>query len=296
MSIRGPARTAVVGIAVVAVLGGSVAPGQSADPLRVLQLNLCDSGMAGCHTGRAVAVAAEVVRTELPDVVTLNEVCRDGVDTLARTLDAHRDGRVVWAFQPALNRRTGTPFRCLGSGQPFGNGIIVRLPAGQDYRTYGGTHPSQDARDSEDRAWVCVAAVDGPLACTTHLANTSVDVALAQCGHLVDTVIPSVRADRLGVVLAGDFNLPPGGLASCLPRGYRHVSDDGLQEVVVSGDITLGPRRLIDLAGATDHPGLLVSLVALPALRGVAVMPGRPTTNSTVDGIRTGARTGRTKG
>ena len=56
-------------------------PGPS---LRVLQLNLCDSGLAGCYTGRAVRAAAEVVRGERPDVVTLNEVCRDDVSRTAR--------------------------------------------------------------------------------------------------------------------------------------------------------------------------------------------------------------------
>jgi hypothetical protein len=258
------AVVAAVGIAATVALAGSVAPVAPAGPIRVLQLNLCDSGMAACYTNRAVSVAAAVIRAELPDVVALNESCRDGVSALAETLDAHRDGRVVWAFQPALNRRTGAPFRCLGSGQPFGNGIIVHLSAGQDFRQYGGTHPDQDARDSEDRAWVCIAVVGGPLACATHLAHSNAEVALAQCGYLVETVVPSVSATRVGVVLAGDLNVPADRVPSCLPPGYHHVGDDGLQHIIVSPDVTVGSRRLIDLAGATDHPGLLVTVLLSP--------------------------------
>src|SRR6476469_4016321 len=40
--------------------------------VRVLQMNLCNSGLAGCYTGRAVATAVEVIRAQAPDVVTLN--------------------------------------------------------------------------------------------------------------------------------------------------------------------------------------------------------------------------------
>jgi hypothetical protein len=222
-------------------------------------MNLCGSGMAPCYTTRSVAVAAAVIRAERPDVVTLNEVCRDGVGILAQTLEAQRGGQVVWAFQPALNRLTGAPFLCRGSGQPFGNGMVVHL-SGQGIRTYGGAHVFQDPRDSEDRSWACIAIVGGPLACTTHLANTSIDVALAQCGYLFDTVIPSIGGYQAGIMLAGDLNLPPGAVRSCVPSGYRHVGDGGLQQVIVSGDVAVSTSRRIDMAGATDHPALLVTM------------------------------------
>jgi len=253
------AALALVGSVAAAVLTGSGTVAPLADSIRVLQLNLCDSGMAPCYTTRSVAAAAAVIRAERPDVVTLNEVCRDGVISLAQTLEARRGGRVVWAFQPALDRTTGTPYVCRGSRQPFGNGIVVHL-SGQDFRTYGGTHVFQDPGDSEDRSWVCIAIGGGPLACTTHLANTSVEVALAQCGYLFATVIPSTNGYQGGVVLAGDLNLPLDAVRSCVPSGYRHLGDGGLQQVIVSGYRAVGTRRQIDMGGATDHPALLVTL------------------------------------
>ncbi|MFG1869658.1 hypothetical protein [Micromonospora arborensis] len=50
--------------------------------LRVLQMNLCNSGRAGCYTGRSLTRAAEVISAEAPDLVTLNEICQDDVTAL----------------------------------------------------------------------------------------------------------------------------------------------------------------------------------------------------------------------
>jgi hypothetical protein len=56
--------------------------------VRVLQMNLCDSGHAHCYTGRSVAEAGEVIRAEVPDVVTVNEVCQDASPSARRTCPA----------------------------------------------------------------------------------------------------------------------------------------------------------------------------------------------------------------
>ena len=82
-------------------------PGAS---LRLLQMNLCGSGAAGCYTGRSVLEASAVIRAQAPDVVTVNEVCRDDVATLERTLAAtgrERRGRVgvPGGVGPAHRRR-----------------------------------------------------------------------------------------------------------------------------------------------------------------------------------------------
>src|SRR5262245_25680133 len=53
--------------------------GVPAEPVRVLQLNLCGSGIAACYTGRSTAEAAAVIRAQTPDLVTLNEICQDDV-------------------------------------------------------------------------------------------------------------------------------------------------------------------------------------------------------------------------
>ena len=127
----------LVGCAVLASGSGSAglsrgepgAPGGVADTqVRVLQMNLCDSGLAGCYTGRSVTAAAAVIRDQAPDLVTLNEVCRDDVSILERALaGSDQVGVTASAFQPARDRRTGASFRCR-DGQPYGIGLVVRLP------------------------------------------------------------------------------------------------------------------------------------------------------------------------
>ena len=89
------------------------------DDVRVLQMNLCNSGLAGCYTGRAVATAADVIRAQAPDVVTLNEVCRSD----AAVLD--RRGTAPPAFRPVPDRRTGGATRCR-NGEPYGIAILTR--------------------------------------------------------------------------------------------------------------------------------------------------------------------------
>ncbi|MEH0934693.1 endonuclease/exonuclease/phosphatase family protein [Micromonospora psammae] len=245
--------------------GSSVAGTTGSTPLRVLQMNLCNSGLAGCYTGRSVPEAARVIRAEAPDLVTLNEVCRDDVSTLERTMaDVHRDGTVVAAFEAVGDRRTGRALRCR-NGQPFGVGLVVHIPAPyRGHAVHGGLHPTQDLADPEERAWLCVDATV-VRACTTHLANTSPAVALAQCVHLLGTVVPALRlnAPRQPTVLGGDLNLRHGGspdVRSCVPSGFLRVDDGAVQQVVATADVVVRSRRSIGMGGTTDHPSFLVTL------------------------------------
>jgi hypothetical protein len=264
-SYRGLRRSVAVVACLVcaaALLTGSPAAGKvRGTPLRVLQMNLCDSGIARCYTGRSVPEAAAVIRAEAPDLVTLNEVCADDVYVLDRALaGVHPGGTVVSAFQAAADRRTAGAFRCR-NGQPYGIGLVAHLPVPSGgYPTYRGIYPIQDSRDPEERAWLCLWASTYFYACTTHLASTSPTVALAQCRYLLDKVIPRVPAPA---VLAGDLNLRYGGVPdvrSCLPSGYLRMDDGAVQHVVATPDFTAGSSRSIDMDGATDHPGLLVTL------------------------------------
>ena len=216
------------------------------DVVRVLQMNLCDSGHAHCYTGRSVAEASDVIRAEGPDVVTVNEVCQDDVAALEAVLtgsDGAGDGGsgrgvVVSAFQAAWDRRTGAAIRCR-NGRPYGIALVARLAATpRGYDAVGGAYPMQDAGSPELRAWVCLgprAAGSRPLrspdpgpidagpndpdpngaaptpvaVCTTHLASGSPAVARAQCAYLLATAIPAVRAlaGSAPVILGGDLNL-----------------------------------------------------------------------------------------
>ena len=156
--------------------------------VRVLQMNLCNSGLAGCYTGRAVATAVEVIRAQTPDVVTLNEVCRADVAVLERALGAGTS-----AFRPAMDRRTGEAVRCV-DGEPYGIAVLTRRPA---TLTTGGIYPTQNPADTEQRAWLCLDTT-AFAACTTHLDNGDAAVARAQCDYLHVVVSPqfSITAER----------------------------------------------------------------------------------------------------
>ena len=258
----------VVGLLLVAVLLGGCAVTRPAErvELRVLQMNLCNSGMAtGCYTGRAVTRAAEVIRVEAPDVVTLNEVCSDDVDILEQVMTQVHAGRVVAAFQPARNGRTGEPYRCL-NGQRYGVGVLAHIAAPyRGHTVHHGFYPAQDPADPEQRAWLCLDATGAYHACTTHLAYTSAELALAQCAHLLGVAVPQVqaRSNHQPTVVSGDLNLRHGGspdVRSCVPADYRHRHDGGVQQVMVTADSSVESDRTIGMDRTTDHAAFLVTL------------------------------------
>ncbi|MEU5781486.1 endonuclease/exonuclease/phosphatase family protein [Micromonospora lupini] len=235
--------------------------------VRVLQMNLCNSGRAGCYTGRALTTAAKVIRAERPDLVTLNEICRDDVPILEAVFAAtHRGAAVVSAFQAAGDRPSGADTRCR-NGQAYGIGLLTRLATAHSrYAVHGGIHPTQDVADPEERPWLCVHVGGALNACTTHLAATSHAVALAQCGHLLDEILPAVRRSSgyAPTVLSGDLNLRLGDdpdVRSCTPPGYPRVGDGAVQHILTSADIMLCCARSVGMGGATDHPALLATLV-----------------------------------
>jgi hypothetical protein len=261
----------VIGLTTAASSPGTPMPfgGAAATRVRVLQMNLCNSGFAGCYTGRSVTTAAALIRAEAPDVVTLNEVCQNDMALLEKALAAgDHTGSGLSAtesvFQPALDRRTGAAFRC-DNGQPYGIGLLTRRPSGSaPLISTSGIYPAQDTRDPEERAWVCADAA-GVEACTTHLANSDATVAEAQCRYLFGTVIPGVRArgGPADAVLGGDLNLQVGGspdLRSCVPDADRRADDGGVQNVVVTSEFGIASHRAIAMDGTTDHPGLLVTV------------------------------------
>jgi endonuclease/exonuclease/phosphatase family metal-dependent hydrolase len=251
----------------VAVTPPSASSSAGAAPVRVLQLNLCNSGIAGCFTGRSTAVAAAAIRAGRPDLVTLNEVCRDDVAVLERALaEVVPGGGVSSAFQPARNGRNGEPYRCR-NGDQYGIGLVSRWPPVPGSSAGGGIFPAQDPDDPEERAWLCrdVAATPEVAVCTTHLAYTKREVAGAQCRYLFGTVVAEMRARDgvVPVVLGGDLNLGNGDspdLKACLPAGSALVDDGGPQHVIATPEYVVDDSRRIDLLGSTDHPGLLVTL------------------------------------
>ncbi|MBM0234216.1 endonuclease/exonuclease/phosphatase family protein [Micromonospora sp. STR1_7] len=264
-------RALVVGwLAAAGVPAGSpVAEAPAPTTLRVLQLNLCNSGRASCYTGRSLTRAAEVIRAERPDLITLNEICQDDVPALLGVFTAvHNGARVVSAFQAAGDRPSGADTRCR-DGQPYGIGLLTRLAADSRYAVHSGLHPTQDVADPEERPWLCV-HVDGAVhACTTHLAATSRAVALTQCAHLLGEILPAIRRSTgyTPTVLSGDLNLRLGddpAVRSCEPPGYLRAGDGAVQHVLVTNDLALCCARSVTMGGTTDHPALLATLTIDP--------------------------------
>jgi endonuclease/exonuclease/phosphatase family metal-dependent hydrolase len=237
--------------------------------LRVLQVNLCNSGRADCYSGgRAVSLAATLISHHRPEMVSLNEICREDVDILRQAMSTAFDGAVVAsAFKSAEDGPTRTPVRCR-NGQEFGDGVLaVVASTARGYSVHSGVYPMQDPDDVEERVWVCLDLASQFSACTTHAASTSPTVALAQCRYLLTSAVRMMRGhDDRGdpIIVGGDLNIEAGGSPSpqaCLPHGYQRADDGALQYVVASPGIAVRSRSVIDVHGATDHPGLLVELV-----------------------------------
>jgi endonuclease/exonuclease/phosphatase family metal-dependent hydrolase len=239
------------------------ASGASSGSLRVLQMNLCNSGEASCYTGgRSIDEAGALMRgAARPDLVTLNEVCRgDVTGRLSRVMaDLWPYDDIVYLFAPALNA-AGGPYRCQ-NGDGFGNGLLARVPAGQltvldtRYGLY-----AQQATDIERRTFGCVYLAPRYTACVTHLENLSPAVALAQCTTLMSGVIATLRGAwgaATPVLVAGDMNLA-GGVSACVPADFRQV-DDGVVQHVLGGAGIQFPRVDRYPMKQTDHDALLAT-------------------------------------
>jgi endonuclease/exonuclease/phosphatase family metal-dependent hydrolase len=240
--------------------GVPVAP--AGGPIRVVQLNLCNSGFAPCYTGgRSVPEAVTLVAAQHPDVLTLNEICRaDAERALTGAMVRAWPGEWVFAaFQPAGDAQRHAPLRCR-NGDEYGVAVLGHAPASgwSGAVARGGNYPMQDARSTEQRAWVCLQAVGRYRACTTHLAAGSGTVALAQCRHLLDIAV----RDGGPLVVAGDLNLARGGapdVRDCVPPGWSAAGDGDVQHVLTTGDFAAGSTRGIPLR-QTDHPAWLLDV------------------------------------
>jgi hypothetical protein len=232
--------------------GGSSDSGLSGTELRVLQLNLCHSGVAGCFTGDAVMTrAVAVIAAVQPGLVTLNEVCRADLPWLAG-----QTGAVDHRFTPAL-KADDTPVKCT-NGDDYGNGLLAWFPAEWDAPVTG-VYAAQSSM-TERRVWICM-GYTGFVGCTTHL-STAGETALAQCMDVVGGPLATAAAGG-PAVLAGDWNLKYKGdpdAQDCVPGGFYRKGDGSVQHVIASDDLAFLETIVIDMDGTTDHPGLEVRL------------------------------------
>ncbi|HEV2783025.1 MAG TPA: endonuclease/exonuclease/phosphatase family protein [Actinophytocola sp.] len=221
------------------------------NPVRILQLNLCHSGIMDCYTGDAVmARARSVIASTGPQVLSVNEACADDVEPLRQSMGPAR------AVFVAAERPDGTPVTCT-NGQHFGNLIMVaEALAGSVGVT--GRFVDQDT-GNEMRVWACLPA--GVLtACTTHLSSHSGATALAQCHELMDRA--AGYATTAPTVVAGDMNMRYRGtpnVQDCNRPGFYRKGDGSVQHVFATTTFTFVSGTKISMLGTTDHPAWLVT-------------------------------------
>lgn len=247
---------------------GPVGVAPAAD-VRELQVNLCNSGQAGCyHDGRSPAEAAGVITRYAPDVVTLDEICdRDVTDPRAplrhamAQVAAERGDTAVFAyFAPALSPVTHQAYHCV-NGELYGIGILGRGPvprAPAKHYLYRG----QTTRRGEERVAVCATVGTGYDVCATHLSARRGPVALSQCRQLLRPGGYAARfraGDERPMIVGGDFNLLDPAIRACAPPTWSSTGDGDVQHVLTTAAAHITATRRITLHD-TDHPGLLVDL------------------------------------
>jgi endonuclease/exonuclease/phosphatase family metal-dependent hydrolase len=258
---------AIAASAVVVASSVAAVPARAAATFVVLQMNLCNSGMAvtSCYSfGKAVDEAVAKIHRYPPDLVTLQEVCRDDVyardgwGKLARAMaDLYGSGHVSVDFVPAFNRDTNDMYRCV-DGALYGVAMIHRSNGSSrsnGLASHSGWYGSQDSSE-EVRAWTCTTVVTGRLTgCTTHL-STDPGVAVRQCHELMSILAsPWVMPE---VIVAGDFNLTSESgkqhnVRDCAPASYDRRSDSALQQVFFTRNIEW-VQGTYEAMRWTDHP------------------------------------------
>jgi endonuclease/exonuclease/phosphatase family metal-dependent hydrolase len=253
---------AVIAASAVAVASSvGAVPARAVTTFVVLQMNLCNSGMAvaSCYSfGRAVDEAAATIRRHPPDLVTLQEVCRDdlyagdGWGRLAQAMaELYGSEHIAVDFAAAWNRDTTDWYRCV-NGEQFGV-AVMHHDNGRDFDN--GWYSSQDSSD-EMRAWACATVIERRLTgCTTHL-STDPDVAMRQCHELMSVLV--TRPVTAEVIVAGDFNLvsapgKPFDVQDCALANYDRRSDNAVQQVFFTRNIQW-VRGAHEAMRWTDHP------------------------------------------
>lgn len=241
----------------------------AASPFRALQLNLCNSGYAGCYAdGQSIPEGFAVIRQVTPDVVTLNEICEEDVSSeLFRAMrETWPNDYVFWVFAPAASRGSGGPITCT-NGTRYGVGILGHVPAGiWAGFEFAGDRLSNQSEDNEQRAWACAYAAQNYDVCVTHLENDNGDVAMLQCQELMNPIVPmfwGARGGALPTIVGGDLNLTFNGspdVQDCVPPGWYRKGDGDVQHIMATDDLTFDSSELLPLE-FTDHDAWLVRTV-----------------------------------
>ena len=228
----------------------------AASSFRLMQMNLCLSGLAGCDGAAGypavVGEATAWIREARPDAVTFNEACRGDVATIARRTGYHvRFATVIYG---------GEPLPCLhpaGRGL-FGDAVLTSAPIVESQ-----SRAFTAQVGLEQRRWLCLTTRLDQTVCTAHLSTrrTSSSVATndAQCAEL-EAVLARHAAAR-PVTFGGDVNRA----GSCAPDGVWTRTDrladqdPGVQHVYGSAAAYGSPSAQVLPAQGSDHDVLLVT-------------------------------------
>lgn len=241
----------VVAVLLLLFLAVEAPAASAATTVKVLQLNICHSGVAGCYTGAepVMAKAVSVITATKPQVLSVNEACSGDVGRLQAAMGTSQ------AVFVAAQTRAGGAVTCI-NGQQYGN-ILIVVSALAGGPAVTGRYTAQDS-GNEMRVWACLPA--GRLsACTTHLSASSGSVALAQCKELLG------RATGLPgpTVVSGDMNLHYQGspnVQDCNPPAFYRKGDSDVQHVFASTSLTFVSGAKQSMSGTTDHPAWLVTV------------------------------------
>jgi endonuclease/exonuclease/phosphatase family protein len=254
-------RGLLVALAVALISAVPAVPARAATTFVLLQMNLCNSGRAtSCYAfGKAVDEAVVDIHRYRPQLVTVQEVCRDDVyaphgwGKLAGAMaDLYGGDRILVDFTPTRSRLTGDGYRGCLNGEEYGVAVIHR---GDGREIHRGWYASQDG-DVEMRAWTCAVVTTGRLTgCTTHL-SIDPQVAMRQCRELVAVLASAWMTPQ--VVVSGDLNLSsapgtPYDVHGCAPPGLHLRGDGAVQQVFFTGGIEWVQGRHEPMRW-TDHP------------------------------------------
>lgn len=245
-----------------------VAAGNATHDLRELQLNLCNSGQAGCYQqGKSLQEAASLIDRYHPNVVTMNEICSKNVldpkavirTAMTEAATQAGDQAVYALFTPAVSEIIGTPYRCV-NGDLYGIGIVGRGPAPVDPTRYVYQH--QWADTDEGRVAVCATVGSSYDVCTTHLESDNPATAKIQCTELMGKAGIAAtfrrKAANPPTLIGADLNLGPTA-NGCIPPQWHNQTDRGVQHVLWTGGFKYKAAKILPLH-ETDHPALMVDL------------------------------------
>jgi endonuclease/exonuclease/phosphatase (EEP) superfamily protein YafD len=227
---------------------------------RLLQMNLCLSGIAGCYPGTqypsVVDEAIGKIEANNPDIVTAVETCSGDAERIAHETGYHL------AFGTVIYNGAQLPCVKPGNRGLFGISVLTRRPIIAVNDT-----PYKAQHGNEERRRVCATTVDGVTGCVTHLTVPDTDPAgansvanNAQCAELRTLLAQYARLG--GPVLAGgDMNRH----GSCAPANFwtqqdtESSKDPGIQHAYGVRSWLHRPSATVLPMQFSDHNALLVT-------------------------------------